>query len=311
MEFLDQIGIFKFLDQIESIQQPDGLEVFELRSSLAGRVRFQTGREIVLVVALNTVEVSLVQSVTGLPEFVGRVEEGHCAVYAPNTHVESDWKGNGERTLLCIVMPEAWYSKVLLREAPELAGVDGSKVRFRSTTFHKDSLLSNLVSALCYELHAGIPSGERLVLSICESCLMHVFRHHSANGQATKQNKRVTKPTISRETLERIDEFIASNLAGYVTVDAMAEVAHISKFHFIRSFRRATGYTPYEYLIHCRVNRARELLALNPGRSSLAEVASEVGFYDQSHLNRHFKQIVGMTPKQFAMSVQKSAQAAD
>jgi AraC family transcriptional regulator len=57
--------------------------------------------------------------------------------------------------------------------------------------------------------------------------------------------------------------------------------------------------SPHQYLIQVRVNNARSLLSAGSGERSLAEVASAVGFSDQSHLTRHFKRIVGVTPKQF------------
>jgi AraC-like DNA-binding protein len=312
MEFLDQLGIFKFVDYVDWSDDFSGLDVFELTSAHAGRIQFQVGKEIVFVIALNDVQASCTQTVSDLPDFVGRIEAGFCSLYAPGTNVASNWKSNGPRSMLCIVMQESWYTRVLVREAPAKVGVDGTKVKFRSASFHPDSILANLANAIRLEMTSGRSGDSRVVASIAESCLMHAFRNHTATGQVEeKMSRRVARPSLSKDTLDRIDDFIHKNLAGYVTVDAMAEVAHISKFHFIRSFRRATGYTPYEYLIHCRVNKARELLALNPTRTSLAEVASDVGFYDQSHLNRHFKQIVGMTPKQFALSVQRAGQAAD
>ncbi len=311
IEFLDQLGIFRLNHGQGVPTKISGVDAFEIRASNSGRVRFQTGRELVIVISLDDADVSCTQMVSGLPEFIGRLEAGFCSVYAPVTSVEANWKSAAERKLLCIVMQETWYSQVLAQKAPALTGVNGSKICFQSSTFHRDDILANLGNAIRTEITTGLPSGgDQGILNIAESCLVHVFTHHSNSERLiNKPAAKVERHSLTKNILDKIDDFIQKHLAGYITVDAMAEVAHISKFHFIRSFRRATGYTPYEYLIHCRVNKARELITLNPGRSSLAEVASDVGFYDQSHLNRHFKQIVGMTPKQFAMSVQVSAQA--
>jgi AraC family transcriptional regulator len=60
------------------------------------------------------------------------------------------------------------------------------------------------------------------------------------------------------------------------------------------------GVAPYQYLIQMRVNSARALIAAGGGEYSLAQIATSVGFADQSHLNRHFKRVLGMTPKQMA-----------
>jgi AraC-like DNA-binding protein len=76
-------------------------------------------------------------------------------------------------------------------------------------------------------------------------------------------------------------------------------VAGLSVFHFAREFRQATGVTPHYYLTRRRVERAQELLA-NSGLH-LSEIALNVGFFDQSHMARHFRQILGTTPREFRL----------
>ena len=78
----------------------------------------------------------------------------------------------------------------------------------------------------------------------------------------------------------------------------MAAVARLSVYHFARQFKAATGMPPHEYLIARRVERARQFL--QGGRDlSLAEVAAQAGFRDQSQFSRHFKRLVGVTPGRF------------
>ena len=78
----------------------------------------------------------------------------------------------------------------------------------------------------------------------------------------------------------------------------MAAVAHLSVSHFARQFKRTTGLPPHQYLILRRVERARELVQARTDLS-LAEVALSAGFSDQSQFTRHFKRIVGLTPRQY------------
>lgn len=63
---------------------------------------------------------------------------------------------------------------------------------------------------------------------------------------------------------------------------------------FAHQFKCATGLAPHQYLISCRVMRAKALL--QTGGLSVAMVARLVGFADQSHLHRHFKRLVGVAP---------------
>ncbi|MDB5312349.1 MAG: marA [Gemmataceae bacterium] len=78
----------------------------------------------------------------------------------------------------------------------------------------------------------------------------------------------------------------------------LAAVARLSPYHFARQFKAATGLPPHQYVIARRVERAKQILQDGTGLS-LAEVAAEAGFSDQSHFSHHFKRIVGVTPGQF------------
>lgn len=69
----------------------------------------------------------------------------------------------------------------------------------------------------------------------------------------------------------------------------------MSTYHFARLFKQSIGVTPHQYVIRCRVARAKHLLL--QGELNIAEVAKSVGFFDQSHLTKHFKRLVGVTPK--------------
>jgi AraC family transcriptional regulator len=89
---------------------------------------------------------------------------------------------------------------------------------------------------------------------------------------------------------DRLDENVSlAELAGEL---------RLSPFHFARLFKEATGFPPHEYQLQLRVRRAQKLLLQTP-RRTVAEIACELGFADESHLRRHFKRIVGMTPGQF------------
>jgi len=88
-------------------------------------------------------------------------------------------------------------------------------------------------------------------------------------------------------------------LAEPLTIDELAAAAGLSRFHFARQFKAATGHPPHEYLVRLRVDRAQELLRQHGRAWNFAAVAHEVGFSDQSHLTRQFKRVVGVTPGEF------------
>jgi len=87
-------------------------------------------------------------------------------------------------------------------------------------------------------------------------------------------------------------------------LDTLARDAGLSRFQALRAFKRRYGLPPHAYQLCLRVARARALLL---DGAAPADVAVHCGFVDQSHFNRHFKRIVGVTPTQFAAARGASA----
>jgi AraC family transcriptional regulator len=87
-------------------------------------------------------------------------------------------------------------------------------------------------------------------------------------------------------------------LGEKLTLQDIADTACLSRFHFSRLFRRSTGRSPIEYLLHARLEHAKTLL--RQGGLPISDIAATMGFADQSHLTRHFRRAVGMTPLQYA-----------
>lgn len=96
---------------------------------------------------------------------------------------------------------------------------------------------------------------------------------------------------------DRIDDAPAEQ----VSLSDLSDICGLSRFQFLRSFARMTGLTPHAYMLQRRVDLARRLIA---GGTPLAEVAAESGFFDQSHMTRHFTRILGVTPGAYAAAMQ-------
>jgi transcriptional regulator of acetoin/glycerol metabolism/AraC-like DNA-binding protein len=102
---------------------------------------------------------------------------------------------------------------------------------------------------------------------------------------------------LSPTAMRRVREYVDAHLGGSMDLATLAGVAGVSLHHFARGFKQSAGVTPHHYLTHKRVERAQNLLAQTD--LSLSEIAYAVGFSDQSHLARHFRQMLGVTPGQF------------
>ena len=94
--------------------------------------------------------------------------------------------------------------------------------------------------------------------------------------------------------------YIEANLASKMDIDDLANVVALSRSHFSRAFKRSLGFSPMEYVVVRRVERAKAMIS---GTSEpLAEVALACGFADQAHLNRRFRDIVGISPGRWRRS---------
>lgn len=98
------------------------------------------------------------------------------------------------------------------------------------------------------------------------------------------------------EAVHRAQKFIDEHYRASFGLDDLAEAAGASKFHLARSFTRALGLSPLAYRTQRRIHEARRLILAG---ASLVEVATTLGFSDQSHLTRQFQSIVGISPGRY------------
>ncbi|NQZ29921.1 MAG: AraC family transcriptional regulator [Oceanospirillaceae bacterium] len=96
--------------------------------------------------------------------------------------------------------------------------------------------------------------------------------------------------------LLRARDFIHDNIHTNTTLDEISQQANLSKYHFLRLFRNYFGTTPHQYMLNCKIIRAREDLEAG---IPLDDLVFNYGFNDLSHFNRRFKPVFGMTPRQY------------
>jgi AraC-like DNA-binding protein len=90
--------------------------------------------------------------------------------------------------------------------------------------------------------------------------------------------------------------YLDEHLEANVSLVSLASLVGLSPFHLCRVFKEVVGLTPHAYQDQLRVRRAKQLLA---EEVPIAQAAVEAGFYDQAHLTRHFKRMMGITPGRY------------
>ncbi|MCE5189177.1 MAG: AraC family transcriptional regulator [Eubacteriales bacterium] len=173
---------------------------------------------------------------------------------------------------------------VMAKAAREIFGEDRLPVFTQSVVFHCE-LMGDL-----RELHAMILRGEKGVQKEEKFffLLEQILREY-AQVKAPSQPER-------RAEVQAVCNYLTAHLDETVSLDALASLAGLSKYHLLRSFTRETGITPYSYLETLRIDRAKALLKQG---ETPANVAQETGFSDQSHFSNTFKRLIGLTPGQY------------
>ena len=101
--------------------------------------------------------------------------------------------------------------------------------------------------------------------------------------------------------VEQAKTFMATHFAENISIDDIADIAMLSRYHFSRLFRKETSFTPYQYLMQLRFQHVKKLL--NDTELSVEEIATKCGFCSSSNLIRAFRQNTSMTPYQFRVAI--------
>ncbi|PIG91059.1 AraC family transcriptional regulator [Gloeocapsopsis sp. IPPAS B-1203] len=134
--------------------------------------------------------------------------------------------------------------------------------------------------------------GSRLYAETMANALsVHLLQHYSAQKPVLREYA----GGLTKRKLQQVVDYINDYLDRDLGLAELAAVVQMSPHYFCHLFKQSTGLTPHQYVIRCRVERAKMLLH---NGEAIADTAYTVGFANQSHLNRHFKRIVGVTPKQ-------------
>jgi AraC family transcriptional regulator len=213
-----------------------------------------------------------------------------------------------------------WHSRigysVLLLEpdvldavAQEAFGLSPDQYRLPVSERRNDTTIANIAGVLARETLSRDRAGMLYSDSLARILSVHLLRNYATtiDGEALAsrlpEEQRASATPIAAVQSRAVADalrFIQQNYAREVGLGDIAAAAHVSPFHLTRLFKQTLGVSPYQHVIQVRVNSARHLLSAGSGRRSLAEIASAVGFSDQSHLTRHFKRLTGVTPSRFA-----------
>jgi len=234
-----------------------------------------------------------------------------CAVF-PETPDQSEWMyrgrqyhsgGNdlmlmepGEVHTMKRIRGEGWGSYDVLTVSPDIVHEISQSLDIRWPThlamanMTRPDLFGTLVRFLATLQRQG---SQLEIESRFIPCLSRLL-----NSCAEQKPK--PQPAPALKSLMKARDFLRENFDRNVTLGELASISGLSRYHFLRSFCRLFGLPPHAYQIQVRVAKAQAALSRGGFQSEM-----DFGFADQSHFIRHFRNIIGVTPGQYAGMIKK------
>ncbi|QFY63455.1 helix-turn-helix transcriptional regulator (plasmid) [Rhizobium grahamii] len=162
--------------------------------------------------------------------------------------------------------------------------------RLRCRRGEPDSVLGNLAVALLPLFENANMSPPALLQHLAAAVCAHLL--HDYSDETLRNGVADSSLSVGQEKAAK--EFMLDNLGKELSVPAIAAAVGLSVNHFSQEFRRATGFTPHQWLTRMRVDRAKELLQQRA--MPLKAISDDCGFSDQSHFTKVFSRQTGVTP---------------
>lgn len=186
------------------------------------------------------------------------------------------------------VESETWRYRSLYAPTWLIADVARQLNRSRDVWFTADVIRDVASAARLRVAHLAVERGESRLQqqSLLLRGLVGLVAFHSGDRD------RPPRPR-GHPAVRQVRDYLDAHASDDVSLQELASIAGLSPYYLCTVFKREVGVPPHAYQVQMRVRRARRLMLTG---MAPADVAISVGFYDQAHLNRHFKRIVGMTP---------------
>ena len=218
--------------------------------------------------------------------------QGDLIIVPANTTHQAAWYSEGAS--LAIVIDPLMFSQAIYEV------VDPDKIELLPQFATPDPFVYQIGVALKSALIKNGSTSRLYAETLMNALILHLLENYSTTR---KNSFEPIAGTLPQYKLQQIIDYIQAYLDSDLSLNKLANSVQMSPHYFSRLFKETTGFTPHQYVINCRIEKAKDLL--KQGKISIAEIAKEVGFVDQSHLHRCFKRKVGITPKQFSQQYKK------
>ncbi|EFH82669.1 AraC family transcriptional regulator [Ktedonobacter racemifer] len=221
----------------------------------------------------------------------GGIIRAEDLMLAPDGSVSSELRWNGLTSEPTQTLHLHLSKDLFARTVEEVADCDPARLTLIGRSGFQDPLLTQIGLALWRELEQPTPAGKLYAQTAAQMLAVHLLQHYTCAPIHIKE----ISQGLTRQQVQRVTDFIQAHLSQDLTLEALAQQAGFSSYHFARLFRQTMGESPHQFVLRQRVERAQHLLKKT--NEPLAHIALESGFANQSHLTRTFKRYLGLTPR--------------
>jgi AraC family transcriptional regulator len=263
-------------------ETPDGMAL-QLRSDPAGILEVPELQRV--LVAIHVGAAARISCRRGGESHTGSAVHGDIDIIPARVDARWEIHDNNDTALILALPPS------LLDTVAEEQGLDPRRVEVRDRFQIRDAQLENICWALKAEMESNYPSGRLYVDSLAVSVASRLISTHSSIAQ----HQVLQRGGLGGRRLKQTLAYIEDHLSEDLSLSSIASISGISPSHFKTLFRESVGVPVHQYVVQRRIESAKDMLM--QGKMSIAEIALATGFSHQSHLARHMRRSVGLSPR--------------
>jgi AraC family transcriptional regulator len=210
---------------------------------------------------------------------------GSLAMTAPGEEVTLRWRGATQHSTLQLHIPAATIRSAFEQLAPRNAGM---KLLPHGISYD-DPLIRSLILNLADALRSGAP--DIYAESAAELLAAHLIVRYGGSKPSRPPSRDVAR-------VRRVRDYMEANLGQEMSLQMLAGIAYLSRYHLIRVFKQAYGATPQRFLTRLRIEHACR--RLTEGDEPIANIAVECGYPNPTHFAAAFRRLVGIAPTVYA-----------
>ena len=193
----------------------------------------------------------------------------------------------------CYFLILAIEEDIFLQNCP--LNLSKDSLKFLNNYNVDDVTLKGIIDLFLMEVQNGGRNGYPYIKNLLSLLSTHYINNYSNHSDL--QSTQTDTSKFSQNEMDKLDKYIDMHISNNISINDLADVIGCSKYYFLREFKKLNGFTPYQYLLTKRLERAKVLLS--QPESNITLISLELGFNDQSHFTRVFKKHFGVTPGRF------------